>query len=323
MGFLWPQSLWLLLLVPAIAAGYRKVLRRKRPATSSHPGLAASMRGATRRHLPPALFAVAILLLLTAIARPTAMLVVPSEARTVILAIDVSGSMRADDVAPSRLGAAQAAARAFINTLPGTVRIGIVAFSDDARLVQAPIAEHDEVLAAIGSLRAQNGTAIGSGILASLGAIFPGERFNLDEAAAVPAPPPTPSDASYAIILLTDGQNSVGPNPLDAARLAAGRGVRVYTVGVGTEWGHIADRSGWRTPVGIDQDALQEIANTTRAEYFYATNAPDLREIYAKLGASVILERIRTEVTALLCGLAALVATVSATLSLFWFGRLL
>lgn len=322
MSFLWPQSLWLLLLVPALAAGYRRLLKAKERAAARHPGLMQSARGLAR-HGPPALFAVALVLLLTATARPTAMMVMPVEQGTVILALDVSGSMRADDVAPTRLGAAQAAARDFVNTLPATVRVGIVAFSDGAELAMAPGGSRDQALAVIGALRPQNGTAIGSGILASLNALFPEARFNLDETVGVAAPPPSPVDGSRAIILLTDGQNSAGPHPLDAARLAAGRGVRVYTVGVGTSWGQISDGQGWRTTVSIDQDALQEIATATAAEYFYATNAPDLRQIYAALGASVALAPIRTEVGALLCVLAALLATVSAALSLFRCGRLL
>jgi Ca-activated chloride channel family protein len=183
------------------------------------------------------------------------------------------------------------------------VRVGIVAFSDDARLVQAPVARRDDILFAIDSLQAQQGTAIGSGILAALDAVA--------------------AETSAAIILLTDGQNSQGPDPMDAARLAAKRGVRIYTVGVGTPYGQIQHEQGWRQSVGIDEAALQSIAELTGGEYFYASSAPDLSEVYAGLGAKVVLARIRTEVTALLCAFAALAATVSATMSLFWFGRLL
>jgi Ca-activated chloride channel family protein len=289
MNFIWPQSFWLLLLAPAIAAGYRRVVKRN---------------GSTAlRHVPPALFAVAMMLLLTATARPTALLVMPKEARTVILAIDVSGSMRADDVVPTRLAAAQTAARDFVNALPSSVRVGVVAFTDEAHLVQAPVASREDVLFAVDSLRPLNGTAIGSGILASLDAI--------------------PAETPAAVILLTDGQNSQGPDPMEAARLAAGRGVRVYTVGVGTEYGQIHDERGWRMTVGIDEDALKAIAELTGSEYFYAGSAPDLEAIYAGLGAKVVLDRIRTEISALLCAFAALAAIVSAAMSLVWFGRVL
>jgi Ca-activated chloride channel family protein len=289
MNFIWPQGLWLLLLVPAIAAAYRRVVKRN--------------GSIALRHVPPALFALAMVLLLTATARPTALLVMPAEARTVILAIDVSGSMDADDVWPSRLAAAQAAARAFVNALPPSVLVGVVAFSDEAQLVQAPVANRDDTLFVVSSLQPQNGTAIGRGILVSLEAIDP--------------------EVPSAVILLTDGQNSHGPDPAEAARLAAARGVRIYTVGVGTPYGQIHHEQGWRQTVGIDEDALMGIAELTGAEYYYATSAPELYAVYASLGAKVVLARIRTEITALLCAVAALAAVVSAALSLVWFGRVL
>jgi Ca-activated chloride channel family protein len=264
-----------------------------------------------------------MLLLLTAAARPTAPMVVPLESGTVVLAIDVSRSMSSDDVVPSRLAAAQAAAHDFVNRLPAGVRVGVVAFSDDARLAQAPAGSREEIFFAIDSLQPQGGTAIGSGILSSLQAIFPGERLSLDEVIGVAKPKAAPIDPANAVILLTDGQNSTGPDPVDAARLAAARGVRVYTIGVGTPYGHIGDERGWRTLVGIDEEVLGDIARLTGAEYFYASTAPDLRRIYSRLGASVAMTRTPTEIGAPLCALAALAATVSASLSLFWFGRVL
>jgi Ca-activated chloride channel family protein len=289
MNFIWPQSLWLLLLVPAIAAGYRRVVKRN---------------GSTAlRHVPPALFALAMVLLLTATARPTAPLVMPTETRTVILALDISGSMSADDVWPSRLAAAQAAARTFLRTLPASVRVGVVAFSEEAHLVQAPTAERDEVLFAIESLQVENGTAIGRGLVASL------------EAA--------PRDVPAAIILLTDGQNTHGPPPMEIAPLAEQRGIRVYTVAVGTAFGLIRDERGFSATVGVDEDALKEVAALTGAEYFQAGSAPDLAAVYSTLGAKVVLAKIPTEISALLCALAALAAVVSAALSLVWFGRVL
>jgi Ca-activated chloride channel family protein len=329
MSFLWPHSLWLLLLVPATAAGYR-LLRKTTLIT--HRGLEFSPPGAAR-HAPPALFALAMVLLLTATARPTAFVLTPMEGRTVILAIDVSGSMSAEDVTPTRLDAAKAAARDFVSALPASARIGIVAFSDEAQLVQAPVADRGEVLFAIDSLQTQNGTAIGRGIIASLEAAFPDARFELAEpesAAAGSSAPrlaaatrPRTGEAEAAIILLTDGQNSHGPNPLDVAPLAAERGVRIYTVGVGTSHGEIRDARGFSAMVGIDEETLLRVAGLTGGEYFYASSAPDLRQVYSRLSAKVVLTRIQTEITALLCAAAALVATVSAAMSLLWFGRVL
>jgi Ca-activated chloride channel family protein len=335
MTFLWPQGLWLLLLVPAIIAAYYWVLRGKDAVVARHSGLALVAQAlggrSPRRHIPPALFALAMILLLAAAARPTALMVMPTEARTVILAIDISGSMAADDVAPTRLAAAQAAARNFAATLPSSVRIGVVAFSDEAHLIQAPTADREGVLFAIGSLQLENGTAIGRGLVASLQAAFPRERLEietLESAAAGSTVPRAPAvfrdaDASVAVILLTDGQNSHGPHPLEAVPLAAKKGVRVYTVGVGTPFGVMRDERGFSAPVGIDEETLKEVAALTDGEYFLASSAPDLNDVYSRLGAKVVLARIRTEISALLCAFAALAATVSAAMSLAWFGRVL
>jgi len=307
MTFLWPQGLWLLLLVPAIVAAYYWVLKGKDAAMARHSGLALVAQAlggrGPRRHIPPALFALAMTLLLAAAARPTAPLVVPTETRTVILALDVSGSMSADDVWPTRLAAAQAAARTFLRTLPDSVRIGVVAFSDDAHLIQAPTAERDNVLFAIESLQVENGTAIGRGLKASI------------EAA--------PKDAPAAIILLTDGQNTHGPMPMEIAPLAERRGIRVYTVAVGTSFGMIRDERGFSAMVGVDEEPLREMAALTGAEHFQASSAPDLSRIYAALGSKIVLASMPTEIGALLCAAAALMATVSAAMSLLWFGRVL
>ena len=327
MSFLWPHSLWLLLLVPAVIAARRWT---RRTAAILPLGLQLSRPGAVR-HAPPALFALAMVLLLTATARPTAVVLAPVEGRTVILAIDVSGSMGADDVKPNRLDAAKAAARAFVDSLPVSARIGIVAFSDQALLVQPPVAERGEVLEAIDSLQIENGTAIGRAILVSLQAAFPDVRFegdSLESAAAgstVPREITTPpgTDAAVAVILLTDGQNSMGPHPMDVAPLAAERGVRIYTVGVGTPYGEIRDARGFSAMVGIDEDTLFKVARLTGGEYFYASSALDLGNVYKRLSAKVVLAKVQTEISALLCAAAALMATLSATLSLLWFGRLL
>ena len=311
MTFLWPQGLWLLLLLPALIAGY----------------WCARGGRSLARHVPAALFGAAIALLLVASARPSARLPMPAQTGTVILAMDVSGSMRAADVAPTRLGAAQAAARDFVNDLPPGIRIGVVAFSTEARLVQPPVAGREQIMRAIDSLQAQEGTAIGSGIIESLKALLPGAPQDPGLALRVSAPAAWPAaaraDAATAVILLTDGQNSHGPDPMEAARLAARLGVRVYTVAVGTAWGQIREEGGWRTPVGIDREGLKEIAELTGAEHFYASSAWRLQKIYERLGRKVVLARVRTEITALLCALAALAATAAAALSLSRFGRLL
>ena len=327
MTFIWPGFLWLLLLLPAVIGLYLLVLRGKKRGALKYASLsvvreAAGQGGAWRRHLPPALLAFALVAMIAAIARPSAVLTLPSNHETVILALDVSGSMRASDVEPTRLEAAQAAARAFVAQQPRGTRIGVVAFAGSAAIVQAPTSNRRDVLAAIGQLQLQHATAIGSGILVSLKAIFPDQDFDLRAKSPARAVAPG-SYSSAAVILLTDGQTTTGPDPVDAARLAAERGVRVFTVGVGTDNGQILTGEGWSMRVSLDETALQAVAELTRAEYFYAGNAMDLKKVYESLRSRLVMEQQETEIGSLFTALAAAMVLVSASLSLLWFNRLL
>jgi len=352
MTFLWPTALWLLVLVPVLVGMYIALLRRRKKLALAYSNFALlkSALGQTsslRRHLPPALFLAALVLMMVALARPAAVVTLPSQHETVILAVDVSGSMRADDVKPTRLAAAQAAARAFIKDTPKTTRIGLVSFAGSAALVQPPTQNREDLLAALDQLQLQNATAVGSGILVSLKAIFPEQDFEVKSAGQLRAsagsaaaggsaagqriggapkpeqkPQPPGSYKSAVVILLTDGQTTTGPDPVDAARLAAERGVRVFTVGVGTPDGQILTGEGWSIRVRLDEDALKVIADMTRGEYFFAGNAPDLKKIYEGLNSKLVLEKKETEVTALFTGIAAALALLAAALSLLWFNRL-
>jgi Ca-activated chloride channel family protein len=283
--------------------------------------------------------------MMVAIARPAAVVTLPSQHEIVILAIDVSGSMRATDVEPNRLAAAQAAARTFVDEQPRSTRMGVVAFAATALVVQQPTQNREDILAAIDRLQLQRGTAIGSGIIVSLATIFPNAGITLDsvgpEAAkraarglaidqvprqgekAPHTPVPPGSFSSAAIILLTDGQRTTGPDPIDAARLAADRGIRVFTVGIGTPDGEIMGFEGWRMRVRLDEETLKAVANMTRGQYFYAGNAAELKKVYQSLNSRFVLEKKETEVTALFSALAALLAVISALLSLLWFNRIL
>ncbi|HWM42847.1 MAG TPA: VWA domain-containing protein [Burkholderiales bacterium] len=327
MTFLWPEFLWLLLAVPASVALYVAILRMKRKTALRYASLSlvkeALGKGAGwRRHLPPAVLLVALAAMIAAIARPAAVITLPTSHETVILALDVSGSMRASDVEPTRIEAAQAAARAFVNEQPRSTRIGVVAFAGSAALVQAPTSNRSDVLAAIEQLQLQHATAVGSGILVSLKAIFPELDFDLKRKLALQPVPPG-SYSAAAIILLTDGQTTAGPDPVEAARLAAERGVRVFTVGVGTDNGQILTGEGWSMRVQLDDDALKAIADLTRAEYFYAGTALDLKKVYQSLRSKLVMERKQTEITAIFSALAAATVLLSATLSLLWFNRVL
>ena len=334
--------LWFFVAVPLLVTGYLLCLKRKSKMAVRYASLSLfkdAMPGRSlRRHVPPLLFLLAVAGMLFAVARPATVISLPSEHDVVILAMDVSGSMRADDVKPTRLAAAQAAARTFIRDTPRSTRVGVVAFAGSAALVQAPTSNRDDVLAAIDGLQLQNATAVGSGILVSLKAIFPDREFEVksrrggfaaaggtrapqQQAGAAPVAPG--SYGSAAIILLTDGQTTSGPDPVDAARLAADHGVRVYTVGVGTPEGQVLTGEGWSIRVRLDEDALKIVADLTRGEYFFAGNALDLKKVYEALTKRLVFEKRETEVTALFSAIAAALAMVSAALSLLWFNRIL
>jgi Ca-activated chloride channel family protein len=301
-----------------------------------------------RRHVPAVLFMLALMLMVAAIARPVAELTLPSEQDTVILAMDVSGSMRATDVAPTRMAAAQAAARSFVSGRPRATRVGVVSFAGTAALVQAPTDRRDDILVAIDRFQMQSGTAIGSGIVTSLKSLFPGAKLDLpasdgrrevpNQAAEQPANPsvdtvpqgpkavvepvPPGSNKSAVIILISDGQTNTGPDPLVAARLAAERGVRIFTIGIGTSKGAVLTAEGWSMRVRLDETALKTIANMTRGQYFYAGSAPDLKKVYEGLDTRLRMETKKTEITALVSAAAALLLLASSLASLWWFDRI-
>ena len=347
MTFAWPEMLWLLLAAPALVALYVFVLRRKKKAALKYASLnlvkeAMGAGQRFRRHIPPILFLLALTLMIAAISRPKALVTLPSQHETIILAMDVSGSMRAADVQPNRITAAQTAAKAFVADLPPNMRVGVVSFAGTASVVQYPTHSREDVLAAIDRFQLQRATAIGSAIIVSLATLFPDRGIDVssliygrDAARGAPLgqaaktgnkefkPVPPGSYSAAAIILLTDGQTTTGPSPLDAAKMAADRGVRVFTVGIGTTKGEIIGFEGWSMRVRLDEDTLKQIANMTRADYFYAGNAADLRKVYETLNSRLLLEKKETEVTALFAAAAAVLALVSAVLSLLWFSRIL
>jgi Ca-activated chloride channel family protein len=285
---------------------------------------------------------IALIALIVATARPAAVVTLPSQYRTIILAMDVSGSMRATDVQPNRLSAAQSAAKAFVADQPSNVRIGVVAFAGTAAVVQMPTQNREDIIAAIDRFQLQRATAIGSGIIVSLATIFPDEGIDvssliygrngprgvpLDQAGKSEKkqfkPVPPGSYTSAAIILLTDGQRTTGPDSIDAARMAADRGVRIFTVGFGTKAGETIGFEGWSMRVRLDEETLKTIANLTRGEYFYAGTAMDLRKVYETLNSKFLLEKKQMEISSLFAAAAALVALVSGLLSLLWFNRVL
>jgi Ca-activated chloride channel family protein len=356
MQFKSPEFLWLLLLIPLFIIGYILILRRRnqyalRYASLSIVKQALGKGPGKRRHIPPAFFLLGLMLMFIAAARPYGTLTLMKQQATVILAIDVSRSMRANDLSPNRLEAAKAAARAFVELQDANVRIGIVSFSGNAALVQAPTNDREAILAAINRLTLQNSTAIGSGILTALDAIFekPGNLAssapNEEEILGAPTPTPTPvapgSHIPSTIILLTDGQNRTGPLPLDAARIARDRGVRVYTIGVGTTQGGTVpppDRNpgfgggqgfggggfggggGFRTV--LDEETLKRVAALTDGQYYHASDSESLLAIYQKLDKELIATRKEEEVAVFFTAGAVVCLLIGGVLSMLWFSQL-
>jgi Ca-activated chloride channel homolog len=336
MQFLWPQLLWLGAALPLLVLAYLWILRRKQQQAMRYASLALvrevpGLGARIKRHLPPALFLIALAGMIVAAARPTALVTLPSTHETLILAMDVSGSMRATDIEPTRLAASQRAAKEFVAQIPENVRIGVVAFAGTATVAQAPTRNREDVTAAIDRFQLQRATAIGSAIIVSLATLFPDHgldvaTFTYGIKPQKPAPhfKPVPpgSYGSAAIILLTDGQRTTGPDSVQAARLAAERGVRIYTVGFGTTSGEIIGFEGWSMRVRLDEETLKTVADVTRGEYFYAGSAVDLKKVYETLKARVAFETKKTEITALVALGAAAIALLSAVLSLAWFHRI-
>ena len=348
MHFLWPQQLWLLLALPVVVALYFWLQGRRKKLAVRYASLAivkeAMGRGpGWRRHLPPLLFLSALALMLLAAARPVATITLPSTQQTIILAMDVSGSMRATDVQPNRLVAAQNAAKAFLEELPRDVKVGIVAFAGAAQVAQLPTVNREDLVTAIDRFQMQRGTATGNAIVISLATLFPDQGIELaamqggggrmrPQAAAIDAekkeakpftPVPAGSYSSAAIIMLTDGQRTTGVDPLDAVKMAADRGVKVYTVGIGTVDGETIGFEGWSMRVRLDEETLKQIANRSTGEYFYAGTAQDLKKVYEHLSTRLTVEKKETEVAGLLALLAAALALAAAGLSVWWFNRIL
>ncbi len=339
--FLWPTMLWAMLAVPVLVALYVFLVTRRKKTVLRYGNLglvreALGRGGSWRRHVPPVLMLLAISVLLFASSRPAALITLPSASETIVLAMDVSGSMRAADVEPNRLIASQEAAKAFVAELPRSVKIAVVSFAGTAAVVQAPTLSRDDVYAAIDRFQLQRGTAIGSGIVLSLATIFPEAGIDLSQITGQRAMPPGPNDkpppevvpvppgsyASAAVILLTDGQRTTGPDSLEAAKMAADRGVRIYTVGIGTKEGETIGFEGWSMRVRLDEETLKGIASITRADYFYAGTAQDLKKVYQGLSTRLVVEKKETEITALLALIGGLLATIATGLSAWWFGRI-
>lgn len=334
MTFIWPVLLVSLVLVPVMIGLYIHLQRRRKQVSANYGqfGLLQGKSGrgpGIRRHIPPALFLTGFTILMIALARPQTVVSLPRIEGTVILAFDVSGSMAADDLKPTRIEAAKVAAHDFVERQPPSVQIGVVAFSDSGFSVQVPTNERDLVFAAINRLTPQRGTSLGRGIEASLNAIkadsAPPERrlSNLQPTpTAIPTPMPKGTYSPAVIVMLTDGENNQSPDPLAVAKTAADQGVRIHTVGVGSPVGTILHINGITVHTQLFEEPLQQIAQLTGGVYYNASTEQDLRSIYDNLDPELVVKPEKMEVTSLFAGVSILVLLIGSAFSFFWFNRL-
>ncbi len=314
LSFMWPTVLWALLLVPFFALIYRVVLRRRLTHAVPFPdgalaAAAAAAAGPLRRHLAAGLFLIGLAAVIIAAARPEAPLSVPADRSAIVLAIDVSGSMRSQDVSPNRLAAAQEAARTFIRTVPPGVRVGLVSFAGYATLLVPPGTDRRALSEAIDGLRFIRRTAIGEGLLEAVaalpGRVRPGPDGTLPPLPAGPRAPGT-------VILLSDGRSNTGIDAHVAVAAARQQDVSVYTVGVGQP---VTPNGAWTIGGPLDEEELQSIAREAGGRYFRATSAQGLREVYRRLARSVGWEKKPQEITGLVGALGGLIVVLAIATS--------
>jgi Ca-activated chloride channel family protein len=329
MTFIAPGALFLLLVVPVLVLAYVWLVRRRTASeaelgTMAHAHTRAGKPLGWRRHVPALLFLVGVVALLVGLARPEATIDLPRREGTVILAFDVSSSMKAKDLAPTRMLAAKQAARAFVANQPSSIRIGVIAFNDAGYVVQQPTRSRNEVLDAVGRLSANGGTALGRGILTSLSAIA-GKPLALDpEALASGARQPGVRFlGSAAVVLLSDGDNTAPLDPLALAPVAAQAGVRIFPIGIGSPNGAVVDVGGFQVATALDAPLLRGIASRSGGSYFTAADAPALQRVYDTIDLKLTVSGRKTEVTAIVAGVGLLFFLLAAYLSMRWYGRVI
>lgn len=327
MSFIWPWMLFSLLLVPLLIGLYRGLLKRKtrQMAQLGSMGMVENQSGQQpqwQRHLPPFLFLISLLLLLIGLARPEMPISLPRIEGTVILAFDVSNSMGAEDLEPTRIEAAKVAARAFVENQPSTIKIGVVAFSNGGLVVQPPTNDQTAVLATIERLSPQGGTSLGHGIFTALNAIA-GEPLDLNTDLSEQDTQQLQLEdfSSGVVLLLTDGENRADPDPIEVAQIAAESGVRIYPVGIGSAEGALLTLEGFNVVTQLNEPALQEIASLTNGKYFHAQDAAALEEIYKNIDLQLTIKGEKMEITAVVAGISIVFLIIGSALSLLWFGR--
>lgn len=307
-------------MVPLALAAYVLAQRRRRRFAVRHPGVPTlealvPSTGRWRRHAPTALFAAALAALAVALARPEATVAVPEEQASVVLVTDVSGSMRATDVDPSRLAAVQDAARRFLDSVPPEVRVGAVSFSSATVGVHRPTQDRDGVQALIDGLVADGGTATGEALDDSLD-LFEAQEAERDEGDRRRRPP-------AAMVLLSDGKTTLGKDPVDVAREAGRRRVPIYTVALGTDEGTVrAGPLGQTLSVPPDPETMRRIARESGGRDFAVEDAEALSTVYERLGSQIGTKREKREITPWFAAGGIVLLMGAAGSGLWRFGRL-
>jgi Ca-activated chloride channel family protein len=333
MTFLLPQALAALALVPILIAAYLIVQRRRKRYSLRYASLslvreAVGPGPGLKRHVPAALFLLAVIAAVLALSRPQITMAQYQQRGIVMLSVDVSGSMAADDVTPSRITALQGAVRNFVQDQPDGVQIGLVSFNDQARLLQPPTSDKASLIQAVGGLQAGGGTNIGDGLRVALDSIYqatdiPRPAQSQSGAGTQAATPPADvQQAPASIVLVSDGGSNTGPPPLNVAQEAAAAGIKVYTVGIGTAQGTVLHVQGQSVLTRLDEPTLQGIASATGGQYFNAQSESQLAQVYSDLGRQQQVEDKPVEVTYLAASGALALMLASAVLSLLWFNRL-
>ena len=325
MPFVWPWVLLSLIAIPVCVIAYLR-LQQRRGRDAAGLGTLGVVREGTsstagrRRHIAPIIFLIGIALLAIASARPVLTLPLPRMEGTVVLAFDVSASMAAEDVEPTRMDAAKEVARYLVDRRPAGARIGAVAFGEGGLVVQPPTDDDEALYATINRLVPQSGTSLGRGILTALDLVSPDSGTGSENEA--PAQEAMRALAPAVIVLLTDGENTEQPEPLEVAQMAIERGVRVHTVGLGTSEGTVIEVDGFNLFTSLNEPVLEEIALLTEGIYFKIEDADNVPSVYKKLETEFIVEPREVEVTSALGGVSALLLLVGSALSLLWFGRM-
>jgi Ca-activated chloride channel family protein len=324
MSFHHPLLLVVAAVLTAAAVTAYVLLQRRRAAALSAAGLdltAASRRAGASRHLPYVFLLAAVPLLLVGLARPETTVAVPRAAGTVVLLFDVSNSMAAEDLEPSRLGAAQAAATRFVREQPGSVDVGVVMFGQQALTTQQPTDDHDRAIAAIGRLRTGGGTSLGQAILAALSTIV-GKPVSLPDPQSQEPPPDLGYWGSATVVLFSDGEETGGPDAEAAADLAARAGVRIETIGIGTDRGSTVEVDGYQLATALNEELLTSIAGITGGSYRPARDAGALADVTDAIELRVYTQEKPVELTALLAGAALLLLVIGSVLMTRAYGRL-